>query len=179
MSFGKIFTTSRQDFRLYGCRPVCRSERFSPPLGKIFALALCVPASVSFGNISTNSRKDLSALVSVRWPRWPLCHSERFLPPLGKIFYLTISIVVSFPEEQCACVMNARYRRRTIRRRRRTIRRRKIRFRLYFSGGSNASSFKLAVAATPAVLSSGITTEAPAEKRSQGATTVVSACNNI
>ena len=49
----------------------------------------------------------------------------------------------------------------------------------FISGGSNASSFKLAVAATPAVLSSGITTEAPAEKRLQGATTVVSACNNI
>ena len=50
----------------------------------------------------------------------------------------------------------------------------------FISGGSsNASSFKLAVAATPAVLSSGRTTEAPAEKRSQGATTVVSACNNI
>ena len=158
VSFGKIFTTSRQDF--CSC-PLCAGQ--------------CVVRQ----HFNQLSERFKSALVSVRWPRWPLCHSERFLPPLGKIFYLTISIVVSFPEEQCACVMNARYRRRTIRRRRRTIRRRKIRFRLYFSGGSNASSFKLAVAATPAVLSSGITTEAPAEKRSQGATTVVSACNNI
>ena len=76
VSFGKFSSPLGKISFVYWtvCRPVCRSERFSPFLGKILALALsryhiwAVPAGVSFGKIFTTSRQDFSSC--------PLCAGQ-------------------------------------------------------------------------------------------------------